>query len=218
MAASIEDIIRFDCNLLIKKGECVDLPKVTLIISFLLGERTVPVDIEDLQLHLEVAETDCKDDYLEVVELFKDLEADDIVCALQNEHTYIMSQDKDQRQKPGFHYDWSKNIIRKITNAEALHFICWQMLKGDSGDNIGGMPGCGKVGANKALESIKPSDMLPMILNMYQKKFGIFVGTDMFTEMWQLLKMRENRGKYFQEKYKLMFETRDYAINKLKNK
>lgn len=147
--------------------------------------------------------------------LFKDLEADDIVCALQNEHTYIMSQDKDQKQKPGWHYDWTKNEIIQISNHDALYFLCWQMIAGDGGDNIPGLKGTGKVGANKILDSVPSSQLVQTVLYTYQKKFGIFIGTDMFTEMWQLLKMRENQGDYFQEKYKLMFNTRDYAISRL---
>ena len=155
--------------------------------------------------------------------IFADLEADDIVSALQNEYTYIYSKDKDLKQVPGFHYDFEKNEIYEITNKDAIYNLSMQLLMGDSTDNISGFPGIGEVGAKKFLSevvdsngNIMHSQFIYQVLKAYQKKFGVFKGTDMFVEAWNLVKTRIERGEYFLSKYKKMYDTREYFINVIK--
>lgn len=63
--------------------------------------------------------------------LFSDLEADDVLCMLQNEHTYIHSKDKDLKQVPGWHYNRETHNLTNISSTEAVHFLATQMLVGN---------------------------------------------------------------------------------------
>ena len=155
-----------------------------------------------------------KENYITL--LFDDLEADDIVAALQCEKTYIISKDKDLKQVPGFHYDFNTNKIYEITKAEASYNLAYQLLAGDSVDNIPGFPKYGPKKAEAFLAGIlNPRDYVIHVMKLYQDNFGIFVGTDMFVENWNLIKMRENRGEFFQRKYQAMFDTKEYLVRKL---
>lgn len=94
------------------------------------------------------------------------LEADDLLCINQygRTDTIICSRDKDVRQCPGWHYSWecgaqpsfgptlvdNKGVIWKDGDkirGVGTKFFFYQMLVGDSVDNI---PGCPKVGPVKA--------------------------------------------------------------------
>lgn len=145
---------------------------------------------------------------------FKDLEADDIVSALQDkEHTYIISKDKDLKQVPGYHYDFGLNEIHEITDEMAHYNLCLQLLKGDSDDDIPGIKGVGEKAAVKILDGVEVKYRLRKILFTYQKRFGMFEGTDRFAETWMMVKTRMNRGEYFKEKYKSMFDLKQMIIN-----
>lgn len=144
--------------------------------------------------------------------LFEDLEADDVVSALQGEDTYIMSKDKDLKQVPGMHYDFASNKIYEITKQEAAYNLAYQLLAGDSTDNIGGFPKIGKKKAKAFLDAIvSPREYVLRVAKLYQDNFGIFIGTDMFVETWNLVKMRENRGEHFKLKYLKMFDVKEYV-------
>lgn len=147
--------------------------------------------------------------------LFSDLEADDILSCLQDERTYIVSKDKDLKQVPGYHYDFDSNQTYEITQDHALYNLSIQLLTGDTTDNIPGLPQVGPKKAEKLLSQSNASNRIPIILRAYQEKYGIFKGTDMFVEMWNLIKMRENRGEHFRQKYQKMFDLKEMVINSI---
>lgn len=156
--------------------------------------------------------------------LFSDLEADDIVSVLQDPHnTYIVSKDKDLFQIPGYHYDWMKNQIYEITNEQALLHLSKQIIKGDSTDNIGAIPGMGDKKTDEFIMSLGPNVKVFMnsILSLYCQKFGIFEGVDRFSETVQLVKMRRDRGEWFRSKYIKMYDMKKnllLELEKRKNK
>ena len=148
--------------------------------------------------------------------IFNDLEADDIISILQDENTYIISDDKDLKQIPGFHYNYSTNNIYEITKEQALYNLSVQLIKGDPTDNIKGMEGWGDVKTANYLSTVKKSSHLIMsVLHLYQKTYGIFKGTDMFTETWNLVKLRENRGDYFLSEHQKMFDLKNMLLLKM---
>ena len=173
-------------------------------------------DYEDKYKDIETCMKYINDNFVTLV--YKDLEADDIVAALQCENTYIISKDKDLKQVPGFHYDFDTNKIFEISKDQALYNLAYQLLAGDSTDNISGLPGCGPKGAIQALSGVKPTSYLKKVLHEYQLKFGVFEGTDMFAEAWMLIKMRSSRGNNFMKKYKGMFDLKESILNELKLK
>lgn len=138
--------------------------------------------------------------------VFNTLEADDILSMLQCKHTFIWSNDKDMNQIPGWHFDHFKLNLYKVTEEDAHRNLCYQMIVGDTTDNIGGIKGFGDKKALEILGKAPLKIMLHTILLEYQKKFGITEGTDAFTEVWNLVKLRGKRGAYFIEKYKSAFE------------
>lgn len=144
--------------------------------------------------------------------IFSDLEADDLVSMLQCEHTFVHSNDKDLNQIPGFHFDEDKYDLVQITEEQAFYNLCYQHIKGDSTDNIVGLFRYGDKKAKDIMDSV-PLKQAPLrILQEYQKVHGLTNGTDMFCEMWMLVKLRKNRGEYFKSKYKQAFELLNQLI------
>lgn len=162
------------------------------------------------------------DDMLQIVKyimsfnhtlIFSELEADDLLCMLQNEKTFIYSNDKDLVQIPGLHFDENKLDIYNVSEEQAMKNLCMQLLTGDSTDFITGIFGVGKETAEKILDGISPQAMIPTVLYEYQKRFGITAGTDMFTETWNLVKLRLCRGTHFLQKFTRAFTLRDFLIS-----
>lgn len=137
--------------------------------------------------------------------IFSDLEADDILSMLQCEETFIISNDKDLKQVPGWHFNFKTLNIHRINEIDAHKNLCYQLLVGDATDCIPGLKGIGDKRALEIMGETPMNQMIFTILLEYQKRYGINQGTDMFTETWNLVKLRENRGTYFKEKYSKAF-------------
>jgi len=139
--------------------------------------------------------------------LFKDLEADDVLSMLQDQDTFILSEDKDLLQCAGTHWSLDKQTFIEIPKKEAYVNLMRQMLLGDTVDNIGGLKSCGEIGTYELLTNNNVADYHQIILQAYIDKHGIVEGIDRFTETWNLVKLRLNRGTYFKSKYALAFDT-----------
>lgn len=137
--------------------------------------------------------------------IFKDLEADDIISMLQNENTFIYSNDKDLKQIPGNHFNEEKLDLEFISEEDAYMNLMIQLLKGDTTDNIQGLPKVGEKTALKLVQGISPKQVHFAIIHEYQKRFGLVKGLDAFVETWNLVKLRPKRGEYFMDKYKSAF-------------
>lgn len=95
-------------------------------------------------------------------------EADDALSMEQSEtNTCICTTDKDLLGTAGWHYNWDKQDKPSwVTEEEARRFFYWQMLTGDKTvDNIPGIPGIGKVGADKILNNCSSEE--------YECKVGV---------------------------------------------
>lgn len=131
------------------------------------------------------------------------IEADDLMGIVQyedfayggifeNSPSIICSRDKDLRQIPGWHYSWEcgkqasigpvetdkHGWLEKLANGKVLGygdaFFFYQMLTGDTVDNIQGVPGYGPVKAFKALtEELSSSGLSPYqtVVKAYQEAF-----------------------------------------------
>jgi 5'-3' exonuclease len=141
----------------------------------------------------------------------KGVEADDAMCIHQTskEDTIICSRDKDLRMCPGWHYTWECGLQRAIgphftdeigtlyknTKGEVigygLKFFFYQMLVGDSADNIPGLPRAGKAAAFTALADLTTEDELfAAVTTMYKEKLGEGAGP-YFREQADLLWMQQ---------------------------
>lgn len=89
-------------------------------------------------------------------------EADDMVGALQTEDTMIAHIDKDINMIPGRHFHWGLNRKGKvlvepheyhISPFQADYNFYYQMVVGDTTDNVKGIVGAGPKAAKKILQS-----------------------------------------------------------------
>lgn len=129
-------------------------------------------------------------------ETLKDYEADDLCIMGQNalNHTKeydvtIASPDKDLRQVPGKFYDYKKKETEDINSESAYKNLWKQVLTGDSGDNIQGIPGIGDKKAEHLLLDRDHENYYTIVLNAYTAYYGEYQGILKFTENYQLVKM-----------------------------
>ena len=106
-------------------------------------------------------------------------EADDLVVQWQREELakgeyipIIASIDKDLLTHSGTHYRMGERKIIYNTPEYAHYFFHLQLLMGDPGDGIKGLPGVGPVGAEKILEGVDPGAYRQTVIASYKTKFG----------------------------------------------
>lgn len=122
-------------------------------------------------------------------------EADDALGIAQSEDSCIVSIDKDLDQVPGLHYDFVKDVMYEVSKENALRFFYYQLLVGDSTDNI---PGCKGIGPKKAetfLEgctSVK--DYEETCIRLYREVYGE-KWYDYITKYGQCLKIMQEEGE-----------------------
>lgn len=153
----------------------------------------------------------------EVVVARDGLEADDIICQEQYRtysnpfyNTIICSRDKDLRICPGWHYSWECGKQAAIGPVETDElgwldfsqkkdvigygkaFFYYQMLVGDTADNIPGIPGVGNSKAKLLLENCTTEiDYFNVVKHEYKER-GL--SKDYFLEQANLLWMRMEEG------------------------
>ena len=90
--------------------------------------------------------------------LMNKLEADDvmgIICTEDPDSCVIATTDKDLKQIPGHHYNWTKDKwVRYVTELEGDLFFYTQILTGDTVDGYCGCPQIGPAKAKEIIESI----------------------------------------------------------------
>lgn len=105
------------------------------------------------------------------------MEADDALGIEQYKHkdqsTCIVSIDKDMKTIPGWHYNPSHKLLFNQSIEDANRFLLWQMLVGDTTDNIPGINKIGPKTADKILEEYESLDALEgYIRSLYHKQYG----------------------------------------------
>lgn len=88
--------------------------------------------------------------------------------------TVICSNDKDMKQIAGYHFNWVKNEFEMVTPEDADTMFYWQLLVGDTSDNI---PGINQIGEKRATALLQECgyDLMRYkaeIQKMYQKQYG----------------------------------------------
>lgn len=100
----------------------------------------------------------------------EDHETDDELGLHQDSNTIICSIDKDLKQIPGYHYNWVKDELIHISNADAERTLYRQVLTGDKSDNIIGIIGVGDKTAEKILGN-EPERYWKNIVHAYNDRF-----------------------------------------------
>jgi DNA polymerase-1 len=135
------------------------------------------------------------------------LEADDIVAYLA-EQVYawdtshaltVFSPDKDLRQFAGFFINYGRetaDVIAVDANQAAYNFW-YQMLVGDSSDNIKGIPGTGEKKAKEILRGLDSDKYREVVLDKYTRHFGEYYGPKIFEETYDTLRLVTTSHRQF---------------------
>ncbi len=122
------------------------------------------------------------------------IEADDALSICMgdyDEHSTCCSIDKDLLQIPGKHYNFRKNMYSTITE-EVGDFLFWrQMLMGDPGDNVQGIPRVGEKTAEKILAKVHQDSYYNAVLDEYVRYYNQdgHEGINNFLITYHLLKL-----------------------------
>ena len=154
-------------------------------------DRVLPPYLNDLRAHM-------KDKWKAFY--VSHWEADDLIFMARTVYKqrypdykiFLATNDKDCRQYPGNFIDFKKMIFFTITPDEAQKSLWTQMIVGDSTDNIAGIQGIGKVGAEKILQDVAVPDYPAVVLKSYIAKYGERDGVERFYESYKLLKLLDS--------------------------
>lgn len=104
-------------------------------------------------------------------------EADDLIgyehyrMWLHDEYSSVIaSVDKDLDMIPGLHYNFVKEEAYTISPEEAEYNFCFQLLMGDSTDNIPGLPKVGRQKAHDILENVQPEEWFEQVVREYASR------------------------------------------------
>lgn len=132
-------------------------------------------------------------------EVIEGQEADDMLGIVQTEHqdrsTVICSIDKDLKMIPGYHYNPKKGAFWYQPTHDADTFFWWQMMVGDTTDNI---PGINKVGPKTADKIVAACEgdlglLEQKVRDMYAKQYPDNPAA--ISEVAQLLWIRRKEGE-----------------------
>jgi 5'-3' exonuclease len=126
------------------------------------------------------------------------IEADDAVSIYKNmydtmgKESIICSPDKDVLMLPGKHFNYRKMEFVVTNEAEAEYTFWTDMIAGQSGDNIKGIPGKGPAFAKKLFEENPSVRYRTSVLNAYIDHFGEREGIYEFYKNYMVLKIMTN--------------------------
>lgn len=105
-----------------------------------------------------------------------DIEADDVLSIMRNgsepgDEVILVSPDKDLKQIPGNHYNYSKDIWDTVSPEQANYNLWRQIIVGDTSDNITGIKGVGPKGAEKLLAG-DPITYQQVVEAAFEKVYG----------------------------------------------
>lgn len=128
-----------------------------------------------------------------------ELEADDI-CVIyakaltkDEDYAYICSIDKDLLNLEGTHFNYDKSSWVTVNKEEASYKFWFDMIVGQSGDNIKGIPGRGEKFAAACLENVMDAGHTNQSITLinYIEKFGEDLGIREFYKNYQCLKIKD---------------------------
>lgn len=130
------------------------------------------------------------------------LEADDCLATdltSMGDSAILLSIDKDLDQVEGQHYNWVTDEFYTINKKGGAQNLFIQILSGDSTDNVPGLPGWGKIKADRLVSAAKsPHELYESVLDAYHK-----AGKDMdyFMEQANLVYILRSEGDSFAKAY-----------------
>ena len=132
------------------------------------------------------------------------LEADDIIAYMAAEinndewTTFICSTDKDLQQISAYHHNPVKGGLKWVSQIEAEYNFAYQMLVGDTVDNVAGLPGVGDVKARAKLNNAtEERSYMDIAKAEYLKYFGDYYGEIIFQEVLDVLGLMVHSHRLF---------------------
>lgn len=125
-------------------------------------------------------------------------EADDCLGIAMSAHPggVCVSYDKDLKQLPGRHYDWTTKTEVTVSKREGSLAFYSQALSGDSTDNIPGLEGIGPAKAAKLLEKCdSPVECWQVVQDAYVEKYGMANGINYAVETATLVYVRRKENE-----------------------
>lgn len=103
------------------------------------------------------------------IHLVDNYEVDDIVniYRLKTKNSFIVACDKDLLNLPGVHFNWRTSQWHAVDYYDAQYLFWKDMIIGQTGDGIKGLPGKGKVFADKYLSTIPVEELPKTVLEIY---------------------------------------------------
>lgn len=131
---------------------------------------------------------------------YPELEADDLVNIARNKYDFseefnraiIVSNDKDILNLEGVHYN---PMIRKFVSTdehEAYNSFWEDMIIGQPGDNIKGIPGLGNKATEKLFKEAEGKDLPSVVFNKYMAVMGEKEGMEAFYKNYKCLKILDD--------------------------
>ena len=122
----------------------------------------------------------------------------------------MCSPDKDLLESiPGKHFNYRyyrdkkgnlvKGSFKETTFEEAGRFFWYQMLVGDSADNIKGVEGVGPVKARGILGNLSAKECIHKVLDTYVDKYGTVTGVYEFQKNFRVLYMLSTEQDFLRE-------------------
>jgi hypothetical protein len=121
------------------------------------------------------------------------MEVDDAVniTRLKLSDSYIVAMDKDLLYLHGTHYNWSRDLWSIVGFNEAYTKFWSDMITGQSGDNIKGIPKKGPKYVESMLNEDTKIPFMNRVFNEYIKHFGEYEGIKEFYKNYSCLKIKE---------------------------
>jgi 5'-3' exonuclease len=117
------------------------------------------------------------------------IEADDAanICRFYFENSFIISPDKDILYLQGKHYDSRNNKWVETDYSESEVYFWSDMITGQTGDNIKGIPGKGPAYVSELFLNSKVDELPYIVLRAYINSFGLDKGIDEYYKNFKCL-------------------------------
>lgn len=104
--------------------------------------------------------------------------------------SFIAAIDKDLLQLPGTHYNWRTGEWITTTEEKARYYLWYDMIVGQPGDNVKGVPGKGEKYAEKVLTD--PNTYSSVVVSLYEEAFGNKWMEEFTKNLWSLQILTEH--------------------------
>jgi len=148
--------------------------------------------------------------------IFDGAETDDFVniTRLKTKDSFICAIDKDLLALEGIHWNWRTSQWITINHTNAVYNFWLDMISGQNGDNIKGLPKRGEVYAKKLYDNVDESIYSSVALKAYTDHFGQNKGINEFYKNYKCLHiLEEYEGFEVPAPIQFNIEKKDFKVD-----